>query len=137
MIVCTEAFAKKNNLTPLARIVSQGWHAQEPEWFTTAPVGAVENAAARADLKVGQIDLFELNEAFSVVSLACQAKLGIPSEKLNIHGGAVALGHPIGASGARILTTLIFALKRTGGRYGVASLCNGGGEATALLVERV
>ena len=106
-----------------------------PEWFTTAPVGAIQSALESAQLKTSDIDLFEVNEAFSAVALACQNSLEIPNEKLNICGGAVALGHPIGASGARILVTLLHALKREGGKKGCASLCNGGGEATALIVE--
>lgn len=137
MLVCSEAFAAARQLTPLARIVSQGWNAQKPEWFTTAPIGAVQNALAKANLSVDDIDLFEINEAFSAVALVCAVGLKVPSEKLNVCGGAVALGHPIGASGARILTTLLYSLKRTGGRFGAVGICNGGGEATALVVERV
>lgn len=136
MLVCSEAFLKANNLTPMARVIAQGWNAQAPEWFTTAPVGAIVNAAGKARIAIKDIDLFEINEAFSSVALACQKGLEVPSEKLNITGGAVALGHPIGASGARILTTLIHNLHRTSAKYGVAGICNGGGEATALIVER-
>ena len=136
MLVCSEEFLNANNLTPLARVVNMGWHGQAPEWFTTAPVGAVEQVLAKADRSIGDIDLFEINEAFSAVALACQQGLDVPADKLNIHGGAVALGHPIGASGARILTTLLYALARTGGKTGIAAICNGGGEATSLLVER-
>lgn len=136
MLVCSEAFLKANNLTPMARVIAQGWNAQAPEWFTTAPVGAIVNAAGKARIAIKDIDLFEINEAFSSVALACQKGLEVPSEKLNITGGAVALGHPIGASGARILTTLIHNLHRTSTKYGVAGICNGGGEATALIVER-
>ncbi len=137
MLVCSEEYLKKAKLTPLARILSQGWHAQEPEWFTTAPVGAVEVALKRAGLKIADIDLFELNEAFSTVAIACYKKLEIDPTQVNIHGGAVALGHPLGASGARILTTLLYALKRLGKKRGVVGICNGGGEATALVIERV
>ncbi len=137
MLVCSEEYATQHGLTPLARVISQGWFAQAPEKFTTAPVGAVKDALSKASLDVEQIDLFEINEAFSVVSLACAQELGVPEEKLNVCGGSVALGHPVGASGARILTTLLYALKRTEGKYGVAGICNGGGEATALVVERV
>ncbi len=137
MLVCSQGYVEENGLTPLARVVSQGWFAQEPERFTTAPVGAVKDALSKASLKVDDIDLFEINEAFAVVSLACAKELNIPSEKLNVNGGSVAIGHPVGASGARILTTLLYALKRTGGKYGVAGICNGGGEATALVVESV
>lgn len=135
MLVCSENFAQKHNLTPLAEIVSQGWNAQAPEWFTTAPVGAVKNAAQRAGVSLDKIDLYELNEAFSAVALACQRDLEIDPSKLNINGGAVALGHPIGASGARILTTLIHSLKRMKKTYGAVGICNGGGEATALIVR--
>ncbi|MCB0358654.1 MAG: thiolase family protein, partial [Bdellovibrionales bacterium] len=137
MLVCSEAFLQTHRLTPLARIVSQGSHAQAPEWFTTAPVTALENALHRADKQVADVDLFEINEAFSSVALACQQKLSVDPAKLNVHGGAVALGHPIGASGARILTTLLYALKRRGGTVGAVGICNGGGEATAMVVERV
>lgn len=137
MLVCSEDFLKKHNLVPVAKFVEQGWHSQEPEWFTTAPIGAVEMLLKRASKKLSDIDLFEINEAFSAVALACQKGLDIPSEKLNIYGGAVSLGHPIGASGARILTTLIYALGRNKKKLGVAGICNGGGEATAILVERL
>ncbi len=135
MIVTTESVAKREGLTPVARVLSIGWYGQEPKWFTTAPVGAVNMALSKAALKLSDIDLFEINEAFSVVALACQKELGIPDEKLNINGGAVALGHPIGASGARILTTLIHSLKRTGKKRGAVGICNGGGEATSIIVE--
>ncbi|MBL7663231.1 thiolase family protein [bacterium] len=137
MLVCSESYLKKHNLTPMARIVQYGTHAQEPEWFTTAPIGAVETVLKQAKLDTQQIDLFELNEAFSVVAVACSRGLKLDPAKVNINGGAVALGHPIGASGARILTTLLYALKRTQGRTGIASLCNGGGEATAMIVTLV
>ncbi len=128
---------KALGLKPLAKIVAYATHAQAPEWFTTAPVFAVEKALAKAGLKVEDIDLFEINEAFSVVSLACAAGLNLDPAKVNIHGGAVALGHPIGGSGTRILVTLLHNLARTNKKYGVASLCIGGGEAVALVVERV
>ena len=137
MLVCSEEFSRRNNLTPMARIVDYGWNAREPEWFTTAPIGAVQMVLNRAKKSVGDIDLFEINEAFSAVALACRSGLEIDPGKLNVCGGAVALGHPIGASGARILTTLLHSLQRTKGRFGVAAICNGGGEATALLVERL
>ncbi len=136
MLICSENFVKKHKLTPIAKLVAQGWYGQEPEWFTTAPIGATEQVLKTAGKKIADVDLFELNEAFSAVALACSAKLKIPADKLNINGGAVALGHPIGASGARILTTLLHALKRTGGNTGIAAICNGGGEATSVLVER-
>lgn len=134
-LVCTEAYAKKHNLKPLAEIVSLGWHAQAPEWFTTAPVGAIQTAVNNAGVKLSDIDLFEVNEAFSAVALACKQGLEIPEDKLNIYGGAVALGHPIGASGARILTTLIHGLIRNKKKMGAVGICNGGGEATAMVVR--
>ena len=127
--------AKKRGLAPLARIVAHATHSQAPEWFTTAPVKAISNVLEKAGWKVGDVDLFEVNEAFACVAMAPMKDLGIPHEKLNIHGGACALGHPIGASGARLVVTLINALKATGGKRGVASLCIGGGEATAIAVE--
>ncbi len=137
MLVCSEAFAKSHGLTPVAEIVSQGWSANAPEWFTTAPVGAIKMALQKANIAGENIDLYELNEAFSSVALACQRDLEIDSSKLNINGGAVALGHPIGASGARILTTLIHSLIRLNKKLGAVGICNGGGEATSLLVRTV
>jgi acetyl-CoA C-acetyltransferase len=137
MIVCSEKFAKENNLEPVARIVEHGWYGQAPEWFTTSPVGAVNTLLKKSGTSVEKIDLFEVNEAFAAVAMACRQELKIPEEKLNVCGGAVALGHPVGASGARILTTLIHSLKRLNLKTGVASLCNGGGEATSILIERV
>lgn len=128
--------AARRELAPLGRIVAYAQHAQAPEWFTTAPAYAIEKALKRADLGIGDVDLFEINEAFAVVSVANNQILGLDPAKVNVRGGAVALGHPIGASGARILTTLLYALADTGGRRGVASLCIGGGEAVALVVER-
>lgn len=122
---------------PIARILSQASAAQEPEWFTTAPVPAVRRALALAGLTVDQVDLFEINEAFAVVAMACGKELGLPADKLNVRGGAVAYGHPIGASGARILVTLLAALEERGARYGCAGICIGGGEATAMVVERL
>jgi acetyl-CoA C-acetyltransferase len=121
--------------SPMARVVGAATHSQEPEWFTTAPVYAVRKLLDRVGWGVNHVDLFEINEAFAVVAMVAARELSIPAEKLNIHGGAVALGHPIGCSGARILVTLLHALKRTGGRRGVASLCIGGGEAVAVAVE--
>jgi acetyl-CoA C-acetyltransferase len=129
--------AKKRNLKPLARIVAHSTNAQEPEWFTTAPIGAIRKVLDKAGWKVDDVDLFEVNEAFAVVAMAPMKELGIPHEKLNVHGGATALGHPIGASGARLIVTLISALKQKGGKRGVASLCIGGGEATAIAIELV
>ena len=134
MLLCSEKFMKENNLTPQARVVSQASFAQEPEWFTTAPVGAVKNSLRKADLKISDIDLFEINEAFSAVALACQKELEIDASKLNIKGGAVALGHPVGASGARILTTLIHSLESK--KLGAVGICNGGGEATSVIIEK-
>jgi acetyl-CoA C-acetyltransferase len=136
LVLMSEEKAKSLNLKPLARIVSQGSFSHAPEWFTTAPVGAIKKALDAAHLKSSQIDLCEINEAFSVVTMVAMKELGIAKERVNVHGGAVAIGHPIGASGARILTTLIHALHTRGGRYGLASLCNGGGEATAVIIEK-
>ena len=118
-------------------MVSYGHHAQAPEWFTTAPVGAIAHALGRAGLASSDIDLFEINEAFAVVALACAQLGAVPLERVNVRGGAVALGHPIGASGARVLTTLLYALQERGLRRGLCTLCIGGGEAVALVVERV
>lgn len=127
--------AAARGLKPLARIVAHAGHAQAPEWFTTAPVKAISNVLDKAGWTVADVDLFEINEAFSVVAMAPMKDLGIPHEKLNVNGGAVALGHPIGASGARLVVTLLNALRARGGKRGVASLCIGGGEATAIAVE--
>ncbi|MEI7037255.1 acetyl-CoA C-acyltransferase [Fulvimonas yonginensis] len=129
--------AKARGLAPLARIVAHATHSQEPEWFTTAPVGAIRKVLDKAGWKVDDVDLFEVNEAFAVVAMTPMRELGIPHEKLNVNGGACALGHPIGASGARLMVTLLNALKTRGLRRGVASLCIGGGEATAIAVERL
>ena len=129
--------AKARGVTPLARIVAHATHAQEPAWFTTAPVAAVRNVLDKAGWSVADVDLFEINEAFACVAMAPITDLGIPHEKLNINGGACALGHPIGASGSRLVVTLLHALIRTGGKRGVASLCIGGGEATAIAIELV
>ena len=129
--------AARRGLQPLARIVAHATHAQAPEWFTTAPINAIENVLHKAGWSVGDVDLFEVNEAFAVVAMAPMKALGIAHEKLNVRGGACALGHPIGASGARLVVTLIAALQATGGKRGVASLCIGGGEATAIAIELV
>jgi len=126
---------RRLGLSPMARVVAHAGHAQAPEWFTTAPVKAISNVLEKAGWKVADVDLFEINEAFAVVAMAPMKELGIEREKLNVNGGAVALGHPIGASGARLVVTLLHALKARGGRRGVASLCIGGGEATAIAVE--
>jgi len=127
--------AEQLGIQPLARIVAHATHSQEPEWFTTAPVGAIAGVLERAGWKAADVDLFEINEAFATVTMAAMKEHDLPHDKVNIHGGACALGHPIGCSGARILVTLIHALKTTGGRRGIASLCIGGGEATAIAVE--
>jgi acetyl-CoA C-acetyltransferase len=129
--------ASKRGLKPLARIVAHATHSQEPEWFTTAPVAALRNVLAKAGWKVEDVDLFEINEAFAVVAMAPMRELGISHDKLNVNGGACALGHPIGASGARLVVTLLNALKTRGLKRGVASLCIGGGEATAIAIERL
>jgi len=134
-VLMSEDEAKKRGVKPLARIVAHATHAQEPAWFTTAPVSAIDNVLKKAGWKVEDVDLFEVNEAFAVVAMAPMRDLGIKHEKLNVNGGACALGHPIGASGARLVVTLIHALQARGGKKGVASLCIGGGEATALAIE--
>jgi acetyl-CoA C-acetyltransferase len=127
--------AERRGLTPLAVIAGHSTHAQEPGWFTTAPVGAIRKLMDRTGWKTSDVDLFEINEAFAVVAMAAMKEHGLPHEKVNVHGGACALGHPIGASGARILVTLLGALRKYGLRRGVASLCIGGGEATAMAIE--
>ena len=119
-----------------ARILGYTSFAREPEWFTLAPVGAIEKLMRMLSLKVSDVDLFEINEAFSVVPMVAMQDLGIPHEKVNVHGGAVALGHPIGASGARVLVTLIYEMIRRDVRRGIAALCLGGGNAVAMAVER-
>ncbi|WP_338620709.1 acetyl-CoA C-acyltransferase [Paludibacterium sp. THUN1379] len=135
LVLMTAAEAARRGLTPLARIVGHATHAQAPAWFTTAPVGAMKKLLAQTGWSVSEVDLFEVNEAFAVVAMAAMRELDLPHARLNVRGGACALGHPIGASGARILVTLISALRQTGGRRGVASLCIGGGEATAMAIE--
>ena len=137
LVLVNEAGLEAASAPPLARIVASASYAHEPERFTTAPVGAIRRVLAKAELDAKEIDLFEVNEAFAVVAMACAREIGISPEKLNPRGGAVALGHPIGASGARVLVTLLHALKQTGKRRGLATLCIGGGEAVALVVERV
>lgn len=127
--------AAKRNLNPIATICAQATHAQAPNLFTTAPIQAIEKVLQKAGWNINDVDLFEVNEAFAVVTLAAMKDLDIPHEKMNIHGGACALGHPIGASGARIVTTLIYALKANGLKRGIAALCIGGGEATAMAIE--
>jgi acetyl-CoA C-acetyltransferase len=137
LVVASATRAAELGLRPVARILAHTGVAQAPEWFTTAPIGAIRKVLTRAGMSLDDIDLFEINEAFSVVALAAIRELAIPREKLNVHGGAVALGHPIGASGARILTTLLHALRRRGERFGCAAICIGGGEATAMVVENL
>jgi acetyl-CoA C-acetyltransferase len=135
LVLMTESEAKKRGAKPLARIVAYASNAHEPEWFTTAPVGAIKKVLDKAGWKASDVDLFEVNEAFAVVTMAAMKDVGIPHEKVNVNGGACALGHPIGATGARIITTLIYALKKRGLKKGVAALCIGGGEGTALALE--
>lgn len=135
LVLMRQSTAQKRGLKPLAVIKGQVQYAQAPEWFTTAPVGAMKKLLERTNWSVTEVDLFEINEAFAVVTMAAAKDLDIPMEKVNVHGGACALGHPLGASGARILVTLIAALQTYGKKRGVASLCIGGGEATAIAVE--
>jgi acetyl-CoA C-acetyltransferase len=135
LVLASADTAKVLGAQPIARIVAHATHSQAPEWFTTAPVGAIQKVLDKAGWTVDSVDLFEVNEAFAVVAMAPMRELGIAHSKLNIHGGACALGHPIGASGARLLVTLLNALAKTGGTRGVAALCIGGGEATAVAIE--
>ena len=135
MVLAGAEYVEEHNLTPLATVLACTQHAQEPAWFTTAPVGAMQKLLDSLDWTVADVDLFEINEAFAVVTMAAMKELGIPHEKVNVNGGATALGHPIGASGNRILVTLLYALKQRGLKRGVASLCIGGGEATAVAIE--
>ncbi|MEM8931384.1 MAG: acetyl-CoA C-acyltransferase [Acidobacteriota bacterium] len=137
LVLTTAEHAAKLGKQPIARLVAQGSFAHDPEWFTTAPINAVRRAVERAGLGIDDIDCFEVNEAFAVVPMAVARDLGVDLDKVNVHGGAVALGHPIGASGARIIVTLLNALEARGGRYGCAGICLGGGEATAVVVERL
>lgn len=135
VLLVSSDIAKQKNLKPLVKIVASATFAQDPKWFTTAPVGAINKALEKAKLSASDIDLWEINEAFSVVTMAAMKDLDIPREKVNVHGGAIAIGHPIGASGARIFTTLIHALHTHNKKYGLATLCIGGGEAVAVIVE--
>jgi acetyl-CoA C-acetyltransferase len=137
LVLTRQSVADAKGLKPVARIVAHGAHAQEPSAFTTAPVGAITKCLKNAGWTIADVDLFEVNEAFACVAMFAMHDLGIPHDKINVHGGATALGHPIGASGARIITTLIAALKTHGKTKGVASLCIGGGEGTALAVELI
>ncbi len=135
MVVTTMAEADRRGVRPLGRVVAYSQHAQEPQWFTTAPAFAIEKLLAKQNLTVDQIDLFEVNEAFAVVAMVTADKVKIPAEKLNVNGGAVALGHPIGMTGARLLLTALYELRKRGGKYAVCTPCIGGGEATAVLLE--
>lgn len=137
LVMMRESTAETLGLTPVARILGHATHAHEPAWFTTAPVSAMQTLLNSLNMSVNEVDLFEINEAFAVVTLAAMHELDLPHDKVNIHGGACALGHPIGASGARILVTLLSALRTHGLKTGVASLCIGGGEATAMAVELI
>lgn len=137
LVIMRESTAKKLGATPIARIVGHSQHSHEPEWFTTAPVSAIKKLLDKLSWSKDEVDLYEINEAFAVVTMAAMKELELDHAKVNVHGGATALGHPIGASGARILTTLLGALRKTKGKRGVASLCIGGGEAVALAVEMI
>ncbi len=137
LVMMRRSLAEKLGLAPLAIVAGHSTHAQEPGWFTTAPVGAIKKLYDKTGWNTGMVDLFEINEAFAVVTMAAMKEHGLAHEKVNIHGGACALGHPIGASGARILVTLIGALRKTKGKRGIASLCIGGGEATAMAIELI
>ena len=135
LVLMRASTAARMGLSPVARIVSHAVHAQAPEWFSTAPAGAIQKALAKAGWTAEQVDLWEVNEAFAAVTMAAMHEFKLPHEIVNVHGGACALGHPIGASGARIVVTLLGALKKQGKKRGMAALCIGGGEATALAVE--
>jgi len=137
VVLASESAAAKVGAKPLAKIVAYASHSQEPEWFTIAPVGAIQKVLARTGWKASEVDLFEVNEAFAAVAMSAAKDIGISSDKLNVNGGACALGHPVGATGARIVATLLHALIARGGRRGIASLCIGGGEAVAIAIERV
>ena len=137
LLVASDAACRRLNLTPAARIVAAATFSREPEWFTVAPAGAVRRVLEQTGWSVDDVDLFEVNEAFATVALAAERELKLDPEKYNIYGGAVALGHPIGCSGARVLVTLLNGLKRTGGRRGIATLCVGGGEGIALAIETI
>jgi acetyl-CoA C-acetyltransferase len=135
LVLMRESTAAQRGVRPLARIVAHAVHAQAPEWFSTAPAGAIDKVLKKAGWQIGQVDLWEVNEAFAAVTMAAMAEFKLPHEIVNVHGGACALGHPIGASGARIVVTLLGALRKQGKKRGVAALCIGGGEATALAIE--
>ncbi len=135
LVMMRRSTAEKRGLSPIATVVGHSTHAQEPGWFTIAPVGAMQKLFDKTGWRADQVDLYEINEAFAVVTMAAMKEHNLPHEKVNVHGGACALGHPIGASGARILVTLIGALRKYGGKRGMATLCIGGGEATAMALE--
>lgn len=135
LVLSSAEYANQNGLTPIGRVVGYAQHAQEPQWFTTAPAAAIQKLLAQQNLTVADIALFEVNEAFSVVAMHSAKAVGIPHDKLNVNGGAVSLGHPIGATGARLVLTALHELRRRGGKYAIATPCIGGGEATAVLIE--
>jgi acetyl-CoA C-acetyltransferase len=137
LVVCSAARARELGRRPMARLLAQAAAAQAPEWFTTAPIFAIQKLLLRTGYKIEDIDLWEINEAFSVVPMAAIRDLGLDPAKVNVNGGAVAIGHPIGASGARITGALVHSLRRSRGRLGVAAICIGGGEATAVMVESI
>ena len=137
LVIARRLLADREGLPALAEIKAHATHSQEPQWFTTAPIPTIRKVLDKAGWSVGDVDLFEINEAFAVVAMAAQRDLGIPRDKLNVNGGACALGHPIGATGARLIVTLLHALEARNLRRGVAALCIGGGEATAIAVERI
>jgi acetyl-CoA C-acetyltransferase len=137
LVLAKRSLADRDGLPMFAEIKGHATHSQEPQWFTTAPIPAIRKLLDKVGWNVGDVDLFEINEAFAVVAMAAQRDLGIPREKLNINGGACALGHPIGATGARLIVTLLHALEAKNLKRGVAALCIGGGEATAIAVERI
>ena len=135
LVMMRQSSAENGAARPIARVLGHTVHAAAPEWFSTAPIGAIDKLLKKIGWKISDVDLWEINEAFAAVTMAAMNELSLPHDKVNVHGGACALGHPIGASGARIVTTLLGALKKTGGKRGVAALCIGGGEATAMAVE--
>jgi len=135
ILLASESAARAAGLAPIARLVAYSSHAQAPEWFTTAPAPSIQKALDRAGWKAGDVDLYEINEAFACVTMAAMKDLGLPHDRVNVNGGACALGHPVGATGARLITTLVHALRKRGLRRGVASQCIGGGEACAVAIE--
>lgn len=137
LVLTRRSLAEREGLPILAEIRAHATHSQEPAWFTTAPIPAIRKVLAKAGWQAGEVDLYEINEAFAAVAMAAQKDLSIPRDKLNVHGGACALGHPIGATGARLIVTLLYALERQGATKGIASACIGGGEATAVAIERI